>query len=80
MDRKRHVNDTIPFSKLIILSPKPIGTGGFGAVFKALHVEWGCKVAFKELLSQKTCKDDEKYVGLLVSSLSHTQSQCQCSL
>jgi len=41
--------DLIPFTSIRFLDDKPIGYGAFGAVYKALHSEWGCQVAYKKL-------------------------------
>jgi len=41
--------DLVPFTSIRFLDDKPIGYGAFGAVYKALHSEWGCQVAYKKL-------------------------------
>jgi len=46
---RQEVNDTVPFINLTLLNEDPIGAGAFGKVYKALHKEWGCQVAFKKL-------------------------------
>jgi len=43
------VIDLVPFTSVRLLDDKPIGSGAFGAVYKALHNEWGCQVAYKKL-------------------------------
>jgi len=43
------ISDLVPFTRITFLEDKPIGSGAFGAVYKALHNEWGCQVAYKKL-------------------------------
>ena len=43
------INDTVPYNKLVLLDLKPIGSGAFGDVFKAMHQDWTCQVAYKRL-------------------------------
>jgi len=43
------VSDLVPFTRITFLDDKPIGSGAFGAVYKAVHNEWGCQVAYKKL-------------------------------
>ena len=43
------VNDAVPYNKLVLLDIKPIGTGAFGDVFKAIQKDWDCQVAYKKL-------------------------------
>jgi len=45
----RTISDEILYASLTLLDKTPVGFGGFGAVFKALHDEWGCQVAYKRL-------------------------------
>jgi len=45
----RTIIDLVPFTSIRFLDDKPIGSGAFGAVYKALHNEWGCQVAYKKL-------------------------------
>jgi len=41
--------DLVPFTRIRFLDDKPIGSGVFVAVYKALHNGWGCQVAYKKL-------------------------------
>jgi len=43
------ISDLVPFTRIQFLDDKPIGSGAFGAVYKALHNKWGCQVAYKKL-------------------------------
>jgi len=46
---KRTIVDLVPFTSITFLNDRPIGFGAFGAVYKAVHNEWGCEVAYKKL-------------------------------
>jgi len=49
----RHaIDDVIPYNSLTLLEKEPIAAGAFGAVYAAIHNEWGCPVAFKRLAVQ----------------------------
>jgi len=43
------INDLVPVTSIRFLEDKPIGFGAFSAVYKVLHNEWGCQVAYKKL-------------------------------
>jgi len=46
---QRTISDVIPYASLTLLNDKPVGFGAYGAVFKAMHDEWSCQVAYKKL-------------------------------
>jgi len=60
---ERTVDDTVPYASLTFLGDEPMGSGTFGAVYKALHQEWGCQVAYKKLIVHSirtVSKDDQQ--------------------
>jgi len=64
------IDDTVNFINLVVLDDKPLGFGAFGAVYKVLHKEWGCQVAYKKLAVLyigETIKTEQKLVCLVFS-------------
>lgn len=45
------LTDVVPYEKLglVLGDIKPIGRGAFGDVYKCVHKDWGCQLAYKRL-------------------------------